>query len=598
MDTIRLLPDVVANQIAAGEVIQRPSSCLKELVENSIDASATRIQIILRDSGRTLLQVIDNGKGMSEMDARLAFERHATSKIAQASDLFQIHTLGFRGEALPSICAVAQVELQTRRAQDEVGIRLEIDGSQLVLQEPVSCTQGTNIRVKNLFYNVPVRRKFLKSDQTEMRNVVNEFLRIALAYPNVQFTLVHQDEIIYDLPTGSEKQRIESLFQKSQRNLFSRQLLEIQCDTELVSIRGFVAKPESANKQPQQYFFVNGRYMRHPYFHKAIMTAYQGMVSGEDVPSYFIYMEVDPQTIDVNIHPTKTEIKFENEQPIFQILMASVREALGKFNISPALDFDAIGKIEMPVPTKQTISQTVDAPVTTRVNDYNPFKAHSFQIDSTPWQPLYESAAQLVRHNQPEPESFLFESQGEITKCYQYASRYILCSSREGLMVIDQHRAHIRILYNLYYRQMERAASSSQRLLFPEVWDVDEVDMDLVNHLLYDLRQLGFELEQLDKRAFTIIGIPPQMQAAAAIPTLAQMVLDVKETDTNIREESRKKMALRLAIQTAIPYGKVLSEDEMHHLVEQLLSGDMNRITPDGKTIITIFEQDEIEKRF
>ena len=378
-DIIHLLPDNVANQIAAGEVIQRPASCLKELVENSLDAGATHIRILVRDGGRTLLQVIDDGKGMSPTDARMAFERHATSKIQQASDLFQLRTMGFRGEALASICAVAHVEVTTRRPEDEMGTRLEIAGSDVMAQELVQCPLGTNIRVKNLFYNVPARRRFLKTDQTEMRNIQTEYNRIALVYPGVQFTLVNNDEIISELPISSMKQRIENVFGHTSKP-FTSQLVDVSANTELVNIYGFVGKPEMATKNSHQYFFVNGRFMRHPYFHKAILTAYSGLLAADTVPSYFIYFDIQPDAIDVNIHPTKTEIKFADEQAIFQILLAAVRESLGKFNIMPSLDFISETRIEMPQTSPKPT--TIAMPRLQVDPSYNPFKTSSSRQQS------------------------------------------------------------------------------------------------------------------------------------------------------------------------------------------------------------------------
>ena len=372
MDIIHLLPDSVANQIAAGEVIQRPASCLKELVENSLDAGATRVQVIVRDAGRTLLQVIDDGVGMSEMDARLAFERHATSKIREAQDLFSLRTMGFRGEALASICAVAQVEMTTRRAEDETGTLIEIHGSDVVRQEVCSCPKGTNIKVSNLFFNVPVRRKFLKTDQTELRNLLTEFYHIVLVYPKVSFTFVHNDEILLELPTGTEKQRIEAIFGNPKRNVFTSNFVDISTETELVSIRGFVIKPESATRKAEQYFFVNGRYMRHPYFLKAVQTAYSGMLTNDYQPSFFIYFDINPEAIDVNIHPTKTEIKFADEQAIFQILMASVREALGKFSLAPQIDFDTTGNIDIPMPTDRPVNRPQVKPAMFRLMGNKP----------------------------------------------------------------------------------------------------------------------------------------------------------------------------------------------------------------------------------
>ena len=369
MDLIHLLPDSVANQIAAGEVIQRPASCLKELVENSLDAGARRVQVIVRDAGRTMLQVIDDGSGMSEMDARLAFERHATSKIREAQDLFSLRTMGFRGEALASICAVAQVEMTTRRAEDETGTLIEIHGSDVIRQEVCSCPIGTNIKVSNLFFNVPVRRKFLKTDQTELRNLLTEFYHIVLVYPKVNFTFVHNDEILLELPSGTEKQRIEAVFGNSKRNVYTSSFVDINTETDIVNIHGFVIKPEEATKKAEQYFFVNGRYMRHPYFMKAVQTAYSGMLTGDYQPSFFIYFEINPEAIDVNIHPTKTEIKFADEQTIFQILMASVREALGKFSLAPTIDFENPDTLNMPLPATKPVSQ----PQLTVDPTYNPF---------------------------------------------------------------------------------------------------------------------------------------------------------------------------------------------------------------------------------
>ena len=427
MDIIHLLPDNVANQIAAGEVIQRPSSCLKELAENALDAKADKIQVIVQDAGRTLLQVIDNGVGMSETDVRMAFERHATSKISKASDLFSLKTMGFRGEALASICAIAQVEVTTRREQDQLGTRLEIDGSKVQEQESVQCPVGTNIKVKNLFYNVPVRRKFLKSDQTEFRNILNEFYRIALVYPKVAFVLVHNDELILELNAGTEKQRIEAIFGKSSRNAYTANFVEIAADTEIVSIRGFIGKPEFASKNHQQYFFVNGRYTRHPYFHKAVLNAYSGMLQQDTNPSYFIYFEVNPDTIDVNIHPTKTEIKFADDQLVFQILLATVRESLGKFNIAPSLDFDVSGKIEMPILDSSSI---MSKPVCTRNVDYNPFK-QSNNVASSNWQTLYSKSDDYPEQiiSEVPKQTAIYEDEIWWNSPIQYVDKYICVAS-------------------------------------------------------------------------------------------------------------------------------------------------------------------------
>ena len=465
MDIIHLLPDSVANQIAAGEVIQRPASCLKELVENSLDAGATRIQVIVRDAGRTLLQVIDNGSGMSEMDARLAFERHATSKIQEAQDLFSLRTMGFRGEALASICAVAQVEMTTRRNEDETGTLIEIHGSDVVRQEPCSCPVGTNIKVSNLFFNVPVRRKFLKTDQTELRNLLTEFYHIVLVYPKVAFTFVHNDEILLELPAGTEKQRIEAVFGNSKKNVYTSAFVEVNTDTELVSIRGFVVKPENATRKAEQYFFVNGRYMRHPYFLKAVQTAYSGMLTADYQPSFFIYFTIAPEAIDVNIHPTKTEIKFADEQAIFQILMASVREALGKFTLAPTLDFDAQGSIDIPLPSTEPVA----APHVTVDPTYNPFHTRgAIYPDKAPknWESLYEALST--------PRDLEISTSQEMTisdtaPIWQYGGKYIFVAVENGLLMINQHRAHVAVLYARFLEQLANTQGAMQQLLFPEV---------------------------------------------------------------------------------------------------------------------------------
>lgn len=587
MDIIHLLPDSVANQIAAGEVIQRPASCLKELVENSLDAGATRIQVIVRDAGRTLLQVIDNGIGMSEMDARLAFERHATSKIREAQDLFSLRTMGFRGEALASICAVAQVEMTTRRAEDETGTLIEIHGSDVVRQEPCVCPVGTNIKVSNLFFNVPVRRKFLKTDQTELRNLLTEFYHIVLVYPKVNFTFVHNDEIILELPSGTEKQRIEAIFGNPKRNVYTSAFVEVNTETELVSIRGFVVKPENATRKAEQYFFVNGRYMRHPYFQKAVLTAYSGMLTADYQPSFFIYFEINPESIDVNIHPTKTEIKFADEQAIFQILMASVREALGKFTLAPTIDFDTRGAIDIPAPSTVHVSRPQVAVDPT----YNPFHTRgTIYPDKAPqkWESLYEGV-QTASMPQTETES------GSL---WQYNGKYILLPGEEGLTMIHQHRAHVMVLYHRFLDQMTHAQGASQQLLFPEVISLSPDDMVLVEQITGELRAIGFDLEQLSPDSYSIQGVPAQMADQSPVPVLQQIIEKVRSRGADTQSEWREQIALSLAQSTAIPLGKSLSDQEMRQIVGDLMQLPSHRITPDGKTIVSLLTNEEIEKRF
>ena len=594
MDIIHLLPDSVANQIAAGEVIQRPASCLKELVENSLDAQATRVQVIVRDAGRTLLQVIDDGIGMSETDARLAFERHATSKIREAQDLFSLRTMGFRGEALASICAVAQVEMTTRRKEDETGTLIEIQGSDVVREEPCVCPVGTNIKVSNLFFNVPVRRKFLKTDQTELRNLLTEFYHIVLVYPRVSFTFVHNDEILLELPAGSEKQRIEAVFGNPKRNVFTSSFVEIKTDTEMVNIHGFVVKPENATKKAEQYFFVNGRYMRHPYFLKAVQTAYSAMLPNDYQPSFFIYFDIAPEAIDVNIHPTKTEIKFADEQTIFQILMASVREALGKFTLAPQIDFDTQGSIDIPIATGGTVSR----PQVTVDPGYNPFHTRgAIYPDRAPknWESLYGEIQNTEFRRQ---DSGFSMQEVENYPMWQYGGKYIFVQTESGLMMINQHRAHIAVLHAQFLEQLAHTQGAMQQLLFPEVLNLQADEMILAGQLLPDLQAIGFDLEQLSPDSYSIQGVPAQLANQSPLPVLQHILQQVREREADTQAEWREQIALSLAENAAIPYGKNLTEAEMRDLVNRLVQLPTYARTPDGKTIVSLMSDEEMNRRF
>lgn len=604
MDIIHLLPDSVANQIAAGEVIQRPASCLKELVENSLDAKAKRIQVIVRDAGRTLLQVIDDGIGMSEMDARLAFERHATSKIREAQDLFSLRTMGFRGEALASICAVAQVEMTTRRAEDETGTLIEIQGSEVVRQEVCACPVGTNIKVSNLFFNVPVRRKFLKTDQTELRNLLTEFYHIVLVYPKVSFTFVHNDEILLELPAGTEKQRIEAVFGNPKRNVYTSAFVDVATDTDLVSIHGFVVKPENATRKAEQYFFVNGRYMRHPYFQKAVLTAYSGMLANDYQPSFFLYFTINPEAIDVNIHPTKTEIKFADEQTIFQILMAAVREALGKFTLAPTIDFDTSGQIDIPVLHDQPVVQ----PQVTVDHSYNPFKKRDTIIypdrQPTPrhWETLYEGLQKtdrLTDRTPAEPEEPLLHA-ADLESCalWQYGGKYILVPTQQGLVLVNQHRAHVAILHARFIDQIRLTQGAMQQLLFPEVLSLSPEDMVLLEQIADDLRTIGFDIEQLSPDSYSIQGVPAQLINQSPIPILQHILSQVRERGADTPTEWREQIARTMAESAAIPYGKTLTETEMRDMMLRLIALPQYRRTPEGKIILSLLSDDEISKRF
>ena len=596
MDVIRLLPDSVANQIAAGEVIQRPASCLKELVENSLDAGAHTIRVLVRDAGKTLIQVTDDGSGMSVSDARMAFERHATSKIREAQDLFHLCTMGFRGEALPSICAVAQVTMTTRRESDEVGTLLEINGSQVQRQEPCQCAAGTSIQVKNLFFNVPARRRFLKSDSTELRNLITTFQHIVLVYPDRAFTFVADDEIVYDLPVGTLKQRIESVFGKSKSKLYTSQLLEIEQQTELATIRGFVGKPEAATKQAQQFFFVNGRYMRHPYFHKAVLQAYAGMLPTELLPPYFIYFDISPEMIDVNVHPTKTEIKFADEQSIFPILTATIRAALGKFNIVPSIDFLG-GDIEIPV-SNDTMRANAKAPQIHATAGYNPFTPQHERV--TPhWQELYEPLKQQVQSTSAPQQAELPHEMSEAPLHPQaLAGGYISCVQDDGLILVHARRAHITILYYQLITQLQNRQGVSQQLLFPEQLTVSADEQPVLEALLPDLQHIGFELEKVAANTYEITALPSVLGNSNAEMALRAILARAGEDQRAVREDMQQHIALTLAQSAAIPMGKTLGEAEMQDLLRRLFALPSHRITPDGKTVIVWLSAEDIARRF
>ena len=602
-DVIHLLPDSVANQIAAGEVIQRPASVIKELVENSVDAGSATIHVLIVDAGRTSIQVIDDGKGMSETDARLSFERHATSKIQHASDLFALHTMGFRGEALASIAAVAQVELQTRREEDEVGTRLLISGSKVTVQEPVSCPVGSNFKVENLFFNVPARRKFLKTNATELSNILTAFERIVLVYPDIHFTLHHNGTELLNLRPGSLRQRIGDVFGKQ----YNQDMLPVEVHTAMCTVSGFVSKPEGARKKGgHDYFFVNGRYMKHPYFHKAVMAAYDRLIpEGMQVP-YFLYFEVKASEIDVNIHPTKTEIKFENEQAIWQILSAAVRDAIGKFCEVPTIDFDTQGRPDIPV---YDPSRSVAPPQPQYNPDYNPFKtkgSHSSTysgksgVDAS-WTTLYEGAS--VRREEESAPSFfdddqpLSQSATEILSekspaHYQYKGKYLMTAVKSGLMIIDQHRADIRILYERYMNQLKDHKASTQKLLFPETVTFLPSDGVTMQQLLPDLCRMGFDLSDLGGHTFAVSGVPAGIEGIDPVQLLRQMVSDTRHSADSLHAQ----LALSLARSAAIPYGQILSNEEMENVINELFTCSNVNYTPDGKAILCILPQGDIEQ--
>ena len=601
-DIIQLLPDSVANQIAAGEVIQRPASVIKELMENAVDAGARNIRVMVVDAGRTTIQVIDDGKGMSETDARLAFERHATSKIRQADDLFALTTMGFRGEALPSIAAVSQVELRTRTAENELGTLLNIAGSKVTGQEPVSCPVGSNFKVDNLFYNVPARRKFLKTNATELNNILTAFERIVLVYPDIAFTLYSNKQELVNLRSATLRQRIADVFGKR----FSQDLLPLEVSTALCGIKGFVGKPESARKKgAHDYFFVNGRYMKHAYFHKAVMQAFERLVPvGMQVP-YFIYFDVEPSNIDVNIHPTKTEIKFENEQAIWQILVAAVRDAIGKFCEIPQIDFDTVGKPDIPVFDER---QQVHQPTPSYNTTYNPFKQNGQVQKKAPsnWEQLYENLPTQA------PDSDLFAPQmggGEGVSAssqpvleekspvhYQYKGRYIMTAVKSGLMIIDQHRADVRIRYERYLAQLRSHVGSGQRLLFPEVVQFSPSEAVILEKVLPEFSAVGFDLNSLGQYSYAINAVPAGLEGLNYVRLLQDMVTDAVATGTGNMEDVHASIALCLARHAAIPEGQILNNEEMENIINELFACGNVNYAPDGSPVLCILPQLEIEQ--
>lgn len=598
-DIIHLLPDSVANQIAAGEVIQRPASVVKELVENSIDAKATRIDVLITDAGKTCIQIVDNGCGMSETDARLAFERHATSKISKASDLFCLHTMGFRGEALPSIAAVSQVELRTKMSEEKLGVCLSIEGSKVVDQQPVACDVGANFMVKNLFFNIPARRRFLKSNQTEFNNIVAEFEKIVLAHPEVRFSLVNNDSVVYDLPSGTYLQRIADVFGKR----MNQQLLHIEVDTSIVRIKGFVGTPESSRKKgAKQFFFVNGRYMRHPYFGRAVMLAYDRLIPPDEQVPYFVYFDIDPSRIDVNIHPTKAEIKFEDEQEVFQILMASVKEAVGKFDVAPQLDFGSSATPDE-IPVYDPRKKSVEQPSITLEGGYNPFENSAPPRNSAPrnWQKLFDG---ISSHNEVSQEDIIPDVvepknpvSGRSLEHFQYKQRYIMTSVHSGLMVIDQHRAHVRILYERFLKNLSERKCAGERLIFPETVKLTPVESSALAASAGEIIAAGFDISDLGDGSFAINALPAGTETLNATELLKDVLA---ETDgkTGIKEEIDKHIALVLARHAAISVGSELGDKEMGGMIDELFATSSPKYTPDGKLVVAIIPQEKIEGLF
>ncbi|MBO7464047.1 MAG: DNA mismatch repair endonuclease MutL [Bacteroidales bacterium] len=614
-DVIKLMPDSLANQIAAGEVIQRPASVLKELVENSVDAGASKITVNIKDAGRTLIQVIDNGCGMSVTDARMSFERHATSKLTKAEDLFCIYTKGFRGEALASIAAVAEVELKTRRADDAIGTDVIINGSKFVSQTPVNTPQGTNFAIKSLFFNVPARRKFLKSNSTELQHIITEFQRIVLTHPMIEFSLYHNDNAIYILPKGSLKQRIIGVFGKS----LNSEIIPVEIDTSIVKITGFTGKPSSSKRRnDKQFFFVNNRYMKNSYFHKAVALAYDKLTLPDCIPPYFLYMEVDPHTIDVNVHPAKTEINFENASDIFRLLQAGIKETLSKSDVTPAIDFD--NQEAANIPYFRSDSPLPEEPQIDYDPNYNPFisteKPQSFeslgvnggsyghggahrttQYDSAinsgrkradNWQLLYSN----INDDSPSPTPVQ-------SPLMQIGGKYIATLHDNGLMLIDQYRAHLRILYEKYLRQIASNADATQQLLYPQPLDLDAKSLAMAYDIRDELMSVGFDIDFPSPTATaTLRGIPPFLEQNKAIDVLIKVIDSYRDEHGNISSSMKDILARSAARSEAVMGGRTLSNEEMQTLRDDLLATQQPEFSPDGRKTTIILRPEDLEKMF
>jgi DNA mismatch repair protein MutL len=605
------LPDSVANQIAAGEVIQRPASVVKELVENSLDAGATEITVHVKDAGRTLIQINDNGCGMSPTDARMAFERHATSKISSANDLFCIRTMGFRGEALASIAAIADVELRTKKVEDEVGTFIHIVGSEVKTQEATACNNGTGFMIKNLFYNVPARRKFLKGNTTEIKHIIWEIQRIAIPNPGIKISLFHNNSPIYELPKTNYRKRIADLFGKS----INQSLVQVSEETSLVKIFGFVGQPKFARKTiGEQFFFVNGRFIRHPYFQKAVMQAYQQLLPPDTFPSYFLFLEIDPANIDINVHPTKTEIKFENERDIWPIIHAAVRESLGKHNVVPSIDFDQSGSIDIPVPPKSF--DNIQFPEIQINPEYNPFdtaktfspgnlgRVQQMKKNLDRWEDLYNGTQLMLKpvdetDSKNEEQPFLLPvGQFSGKKTLQLKQKYILTPVKSGLMIIDQKRAHERILFEKFMEVLKSDSVASQQLLFPQTIELNPADAAILQNILPELLSLGFDIRDFGKNTFIISGTPGVLDVSSPELIVEKLLEEYKNSPVDARSKAKEQIAISLAKAAALDYGNELKQEEIDHLIDQLFACATPNFSPDGKKVLTIIPTTDIEKSF
>lgn len=619
-NTIQLLPDHVANQIAAGEVVQRPASVVKELLENAIDAKATDIKLIVKDGGKTLVQVIDNGSGLGETDARLCFERHATSKIRIAEDLFDLHTKGFRGEALASIAAIAHVELKTKQDQEEVGVHLIIEGSKVIAQEAIVTPKGTSFSVKNLFFNIPARRNFLKSDAVEMRHIIDEFHRVALAHPQIAFSMYSNGNEVFNLPSSNLRQRIVAVF----GGKTNEKLVPIHEDTDIVNIYGFIGKPEFGKKnRGEQFFFVNDRFIKNGYLHHAVLNAFDGLLKEGTQPSYFIYLEVPPHTLDINIHPTKTEVKFDDEQSLYAFLRSTIKHSLGQFNIVPVLDFDKDATLDIPYEFKDKETQT---PTVMVRQDFNPFHSerqessissykkptYKSQAKSGNWEALYAGLKEdfstiEVEHTEPEQVfGSLFQETGTASdfdeetsaKTYQIHRKYIVSPIKSGIILINQQRAHERILYEEFLKKITLSKSVTQKLLFPIEISFSPYEIALLQELSPTLKHLGFEFDYIEKESIGLSGLPSTVTDIEVHKVFEQLIFDLKEgipkNSYSLNDSIAKSIASSLALKT----GTQLTEAEQANIVDMLFACKEPAASPSGKTIFITMGIDELDRRF
>ena len=612
---IQLLPDHVANQIAAGEVVQRPASVVKELLENAVDAKATDIKLILKDAGKSLIQVIDNGVGMSVTDSRLCFERHATSKIRQAEDLFSLHTKGFRGEALASIAAIAHVEMKTKQDQEELGIHIVVEGSKFVSQEPAVLPKGTSFAVKNLFFNIPARRNFLKSETVEQRHIVDEFQRVAMAHPTIHFTMYHNGSEMFNLPISNYRQRIVNIFSGKT----NEKLVPVSEETEIVSLQGFVGKPEFAKKnRGEQFFFVNNRFIKSGYLHHAVMAAYEGLLKDGAQPSYFLYLDVPPHTIDINIHPTKTEIKFDDEHSLYAILRSSIKHSLGQFNVAPVLDFERDPNLDTPYDYQ---GKNAEYPTIQVDSNFNPFAetkpSKSFssssnykksEIAQPSWESLYvglkqntQEIAEMTFENEEAVTSSLFEEndiEQEIKRTYQIHKKYIVSPIKSGMVIINQKRAHERVLYEEFLTNMTVKQASSQRLLFPLELFFSSNEIELVRELQLSLENLGFIFDAFAESSIVISGLPITITESKASIVLDDLLTDLQNgivTDSFSQNDTiAKSMAKSLAVRT----GTYLTEKEQENLVHNLFACKEPNVSPFQKPTFITMSVEDLDKKF